>query len=149
MVEARQPIKTPLRPETVSFASQSFHTLTREAAFLHPPSNKSDIPALDELVAPHIESFNAILEDSAGGGKGLLALAVDDIGAKVVFDSKKPGQGNRLSSELTFFILLQAARAHKALYACLQSVYRMSRLVDLSFPTRTRPRRSDECSRPR
>lgn len=94
----REPIKTPLRPETVSFSSQSFHTLTREAAFLHPPTNKSDIPALDELVAPHIESFNALLEDPVTG-KGLLALAVDDIAAKVVFDGKKPGQGNRLSSE--------------------------------------------------
>ena len=94
----REPIKTPIQPDTVSFSSQSFHTLTREAAFLHPPTNKSDIPALDELVAPHIESFNALLEDPVTG-KGLLALAVDDIGAKVVFDGKKPGQGNRLSSE--------------------------------------------------
>ncbi|KAL7410627.1 DNA-directed RNA polymerase i polypeptide 2 [Mrakia frigida] len=96
----REPIKTPLRPETVSFSSQSFHTLTREAAFLHPPTNKSDIPALDELVAPHIESFNALLEDPVTG-KGLLALAVDDIAAKVVFDGKKPGQGNRLSIRIS------------------------------------------------
>ena len=95
----RKPVTNPIRPDTKSFASQSFHTLTRESAFLHPPTNKSDIPALDELVAPHIESFNALLEDSEGGGKGLLALAVDDIGAKVVFDGKKPGTGNRLSSE--------------------------------------------------
>lgn len=60
------------------------------------------MPALDELVKPHIDSFNALLEDSdadASGGGGLLGLAVRDIGDKVVFDSTTKAQGNRLSSE--------------------------------------------------
>lgn len=92
------PIPNVLTPSTRSHPAHSFHTLTREAAFLHPPANASDIPALDQLVAPHIESFNALLEDGAGG-KGLLALAIDDIGHKVVFDGPNPGEGNRLSCE--------------------------------------------------
>jgi hypothetical protein len=93
------PIANPLKPDSKSFPSQSFHTLTREAAFSYPPTDRSDVPALDELVAPHIESFNALMEDGENGGKGLLALAVQDIGAKVVFDGKKPGTGNKLSSK--------------------------------------------------
>lgn len=100
------PIPTPLKPGSKSFDNQTFHTLTREAAFLHPPSNQSDIPALDELVAPHIDSFNALMEDGENGSKGLLALAVEDIGAKVVFDGKKPGEGNRLSSEYMLPMLI-------------------------------------------
>lgn len=114
----RKPITTPIRPDTVSFDSQSFHTLTREAAFSHPPTNKSDIPALDELVAPHIESFNALLEDSEGGGKGLLALAVDDIGAKVVFDGKKPGTGNRLSSQSKAHPYPQRSHRRREAHSC-------------------------------
>lgn len=91
-----------LTPTTVSKPSQTFHTLTREARFRFPPQEGSDVPALDELVKPHIDSFNALLEDSdadASGGGGLLGLAVRDIGDKVVFDSTTKAQGNRLTSE--------------------------------------------------
>ena len=55
----------PLAPTTASSSKDttSFHTLTRERAFRHPPKVGSDVPALDELVAPHIDSFNALIED--------------------------------------------------------------------------------------
>ena len=80
----------PLAPGPSSSSSKdhtTFRTLTRERQFRHPPSTKSDIPALDELVKPHIESFNALLEDDQGN-KGLLALGVEEVGSKVVFDGK-------------------------------------------------------------
>lgn len=95
---------SPLQPSSKSHPSHSFHTLTREAAFRYPSKSGADIPALEELVAPHIESFNALLEDpSAEGGKGLLALAVQDIGEKVVFDGKERAEGKRLSSQFFSF----------------------------------------------
>lgn len=116
--EIREPIKTPLTPSTRSHPNHTFHTLTREAAFLHPPKDRSDVPALDELVAPHIESFNALFE-SPDGGPGLLALAIKDVGEKVVFDGQERGQGNRLSSEsrslLPLAVLAEQARSAQAL----------------------------------
>ena len=84
-------IQDPLAPVTASGSSKdksTFHTLDRERQFRHPPTDKSDVPALDELVRPHIDSFNALIEDSTG--KGLLQMGVEDIGEKSVFD----GQGD-------------------------------------------------------
>ena len=111
----------PLSPAQASSSSSSnptygedkttFRTLTRERQFRHPPSTASDVPALDELVAPHLESFNALVEDSESeGGKGLLQLGVEDIGEKVVFDGKGSETmpfGNRISCE--FFASLVEA----------------------------------------
>jgi hypothetical protein len=70
--------------------TSTFKTLTRERQFRHPPTSASDVPALDELVKPHLESFNALIEDTGAnaGGKGLLQLGVEDIGEKAVFDGK-------------------------------------------------------------
>ena len=80
----------PLSPSSASTSrhpdTSTFHTLTRERAFRHPPTTSSDIPALDQLVAPHIESFDALIED--GAGKGLLQIAVEDLGERAVFDGK-------------------------------------------------------------
>lgn len=93
-----------LTPSTSSSARHTFHTLSREARFRFPPAEGSDVPALDELVKPHIDSFNALLEDpasEASGGGGLLGLAVRDITEKVVFDSVEKATGNRLSSAST------------------------------------------------
>ena len=82
----------PLSPSHASSSnisdSSTFHTLTRERLFRHPPTTSSDIPALDQLVAPHIESFNALVEDELAGGKGLLQMGVEDVGEKCVFDGK-------------------------------------------------------------
>lgn len=81
----------PLAPSHASSSTDktTFNTLTRERQFRHPPTDGSDVPALDELVKPHLESFNALVEDgSDGAGKGLLQLGVEDIGEKVVFDGQ-------------------------------------------------------------
>lgn len=94
----------PLAPSQASSSTRpdnsTFHTLTRERQFRHPPLNASDVPALDELVAPHIRSFNALIEDDGNpGAKGLLQMGVEDIGEKVVFDGKgsQGGLGTKLS----------------------------------------------------
>jgi DNA-directed RNA polymerase I subunit RPA2 len=88
----------------------TFNTLAREHLFKYPPKNGAVTPILHEFVAPHIESFNALFDDSGlpsgdGDGRGLLSLAIKEIGERVVFDgigqagseSGEKGWGNRLS----------------------------------------------------
>jgi len=55
----------PLSPSLASTSKDhtTFRTLTRERAFRHPPTDGPDIAALEELVKPHIESFNALIDD--------------------------------------------------------------------------------------
>lgn len=69
----------------------SFGTLKRERRFAHPSSSGHDVPELEELVQPHIASFDALFED--GSRSGLLDLAVKDIDTKVVFDGRGKAQG--------------------------------------------------------
>ena len=89
----------PLSPSRASTSDTStFRTLTRERRFRHPPSNAADVPALDELVRPHIESFNALVGD-ADGGKGLLQLGIEDIGEKVIWDGK--GEDGNLGTKIS------------------------------------------------
>jgi DNA-directed RNA polymerase I subunit RPA2 len=93
----------------------TFNTLEREHTFRHPPKDGSTYNILNEFVAPHIESFNALFDDSGlpagdGDGKGILSLAVKDIGERVVFDgngseSGNSGWGNRMRSELMLIAL--------------------------------------------
>lgn len=82
----------PLSPSQASTSRHpdhsTFHTLTRERAFRHPPSSAPDVPALEVLVRPHIDSFNALIEDE-GGKKGLLQLGVEDLGEKAVWDAER------------------------------------------------------------
>ncbi|KAF8076706.1 hypothetical protein FPV67DRAFT_1472397 [Lyophyllum atratum] len=75
----------------------TFNTLAREKAFRNPPKDGSTYNILNEFVAPHLESFNALFDDSGlpsgdGDGRGLLSLALKDIGERVVFDGT--GQPN-------------------------------------------------------
>lgn len=90
----------------------TFDTLAREKKFKSPPEKESVIPILNEFVTPHIESFNALFDDSGlpsgdGDGRGLLHLGLEDIGKRVVFDGRgdigtesgQRGWGNRLSSK--------------------------------------------------
>lgn len=71
----------------------TFRTLERENEFKNPSKTGANVPMLDQLVAPHIESFNALFEDA--GSQGLLQTAVDDIGSRVVFDGLgQPGQAS-------------------------------------------------------
>jgi hypothetical protein len=75
----------------------SFKTLTREYSFQYPSLGKSEFPALQEAVQPHIDSFNAITADN------LLEIAVKDIGKKTVFDHKNENNGGR-GNKLTFWL---------------------------------------------
>jgi DNA-directed RNA polymerase I subunit RPA2 len=90
----------------------TFNTLAREEAFRNPSRAGPSTPILTEFVTPHIESFNALFNDSGlpagdGDGRGLLSLAIQDIGERVVFDgiggvdseSGTRTWGNRMSSE--------------------------------------------------
>ncbi|CAG8441161.1 6624_t:CDS:10 [Funneliformis mosseae] len=74
----------------------TFNTLERENLFLNPSSDKFGYPELQKLVKPHIESFNSLLEPA---GKGILHLAIDDIGALEIFDvpNNSPESGNKLT----------------------------------------------------
>ncbi|KAF8806271.1 beta and beta-prime subunits of DNA dependent RNA-polymerase [Phlegmacium glaucopus] len=87
----------------------TFNTLAREESFRNPPKNGSTYNILNEFVTPHIESFNSLFDDSGlpsgdGDGRGLLSLALKDIGERVVFDgngnvgseSSPDGWGNRM-----------------------------------------------------
>ncbi|RDB20093.1 putative DNA-directed RNA polymerase I subunit RPA2 [Hypsizygus marmoreus] len=81
----------------------TFNTLLREHAFRNPPKDGSTYSILNEFVAPHIESFNALFDDSGlpagdGDGRGLISLALKDIDERVVFDSppSESGWGNRM-----------------------------------------------------
>jgi hypothetical protein len=97
-----------------SSSKHTFNTLARESTFRSPPSGNSISPILNEFVAPHIESFNALFDDSGlpsgdGDGRGLLSLAIKNIGERVAFDgagqavagSTQNTWGNRLSSKNT------------------------------------------------
>jgi DNA-directed RNA polymerase I subunit RPA2 len=74
-----------------------FNTLERERIFKNPSDKSFQTPALQEMVAPHIEAFNALTEFGVGKKTGLLDLALQDIGSKVVFDQRGSGLGNKLS----------------------------------------------------
>ncbi|KAF8634788.1 hypothetical protein AX15_000704 [Amanita polypyramis BW_CC] len=80
----------------------TFNTLAREKSFRSPPKDGSTCNTMNEAVTPHIESFNALFDDSGlpagdGDGKGLLSLALKDIGERVVFDGTGgESWGNRM-----------------------------------------------------
>lgn len=82
--------------------STSFDTVKRERAFRHPNKNGPAVPMLEELVAPHIESFDALFDDS--NGPSLIQLAIDDMTPRVLFNgpggAQDPTGGDKLESEL-------------------------------------------------
>jgi len=86
------------------FAPTSFRTLDREKAFSHPSADAHKYSAAQELVQPHVDSFNALFEGAPrpdgtlDGSKGLLDLGVKDLLPKVVYDHKgvEGSLGNRL-----------------------------------------------------
>lgn len=88
MVAAFDPLG-PSQATSSKFPDKStFGTLTRERAFRHPTSVGPEFETLEELVRPHVESFDALTEGGDDGTPGLLQMGVEDIGEKVVFDGK-------------------------------------------------------------
>ncbi|KAI0030520.1 beta and beta-prime subunits of DNA dependent RNA-polymerase [Vararia minispora EC-137] len=86
----------------------TFKTLQRERIFKRPVDKGSTIPILNSFVAPHVESFNALFDDSGlpsgdTDGHGLLSLGVKDINEKVVFDGKL-STNNGLGNRMTYWI---------------------------------------------
>ena len=75
----------------------TFQTLIRDHSFKYPSTAKSEYPALQEAVQPHIDSFNAIT------AQNLLEIAVRDIGKKTIFDHKSAENGGR-GNKLTFWL---------------------------------------------
>jgi hypothetical protein len=126
-------------------SKDTFSTLARESAFRHPPTDGSAFPILNEFIAPHIESFNALFDDSGlpfgdGDGRGLLSLAIKDIGERVVFDgvgqSSSKGshhvRGYRMNSKNSGFFLHKFISTEKFKFGSSKSLSR-----DQWFPTKT------------
>jgi DNA-directed RNA polymerase I subunit RPA2 len=86
----------------------TFDTLARQEGFRYPTNSGSTFPILNQFVQPHLESFNALFDDSGQPVGGLLSLAIRDIGERVVFDGKgitasgsdSGGWGHRMRREL-------------------------------------------------
>ncbi|KAI5449924.1 hypothetical protein NCC49_003933 [Naganishia albida] len=107
-VEVYNPNFDPLAPNaTPSSSKHTFKTLERERLNRYPSTEGADHPSLDELVKPHIQSFNALMESSDGKGKGLLQLGVEDLGSKVLFDGKGEGgvRGNKITYQIVQVML--------------------------------------------
>ena len=68
----------------------AFDTLRREKLFRNPPRDHTAYPALVAALQPHIESFNALLNDSK-----LLEAGVQDIGTKVFLDGESESPSER------------------------------------------------------
>ena len=74
----------PSRRPTSTQWSTEFDTTRREKLFRTPPQDSTAFPALAEALRPHIESFNALLDNSK-----LLAAGLEDIGFKTFLDSEQ------------------------------------------------------------
>ncbi|KAF9584296.1 DNA-directed RNA polymerase I subunit rpa2 [Lunasporangiospora selenospora] len=98
-----------------------FNTLERERIFKNPSDKSFQTPALQELVAPHIESFNALMD--FGNKTGLLDLALQDIGPKAVFDKKDGGLGNKLTFWVDEIMLSKPALPEKERYSTTRQIY--------------------------
>ncbi|MCJ1484684.1 DNA-directed RNA polymerase I subunit RPA2 [Schaereria dolodes] len=59
----------------------NIETIRREKLFRNPPKDHTAYPSLVDAVRPHIESFNALLDDSS-----LIEAALKDIGTKTFLD---------------------------------------------------------------
>jgi DNA-directed RNA polymerase I subunit RPA2 len=78
--------------------SHEFDTLRRENLFRNPPKDHTAYPALKAAIAPHIESFNALLEKD-----GLIAQGLLDIGTKTYLDGDEragPAGKNKLTLKI-------------------------------------------------
>lgn len=114
----------------------TFHTLQTQQRFQSPSNNKFDHPELHELVAPHIESFNALFSSDPSvnpdnhnshlSNDGLLTDAINNIPERDVYDGVRTNSsgrainaasGSRLVMKVSSFTLSQpVSDTGKALY---------------------------------
>lgn len=116
----------PLDPISPAFPPSShpsgFNTLHREYRNRHPSPQGMDHPALEQLVRPHIASFDALTESLAGGGsvgegKGLLDLGLEELTPKCVFDGKKGG--GKFGNKITCMFAMDAL--HGVQHSCVSN----------------------------
>ncbi|PWN51491.1 putative RPA135-DNA-directed RNA polymerase I, 135 kd subunit [Violaceomyces palustris] len=103
--------RDPATPAEAWTEPHTFHTLATQERFVNPSAQSFNHPELQALIAPQIESFNALWSvdpsvnmttqgnlGSFGEGIGLLERSVRNISPKVVFDNKggENGRGNRM-----------------------------------------------------
>lgn len=81
----------PKEPPTDSRWTADFDTLRREKLFRSPPKDHTAFPALVAAVQPHIDSFNALLDN-----RKLIDAALKDIGTKVFLDGDRETPDERL-----------------------------------------------------
>ena len=77
----------PLPPKSIPTATHwtaELDTARRETLFRHPPTDHTPYPALAEAVHPHINSFNALFDNSK-----LLEAGLKDIGVKSFLDGEQ------------------------------------------------------------
>ncbi|KAH9444564.1 hypothetical protein MJO28_013414 [Puccinia striiformis f. sp. tritici] len=108
-------------------ASSSFGTLKRENTFRHPSTQATENPAIHELIAPHVTSFNALF-DGPDGSPGLLGLAIADLPSKVVFDSERQAgehrdSRNRLEFKITELMVSNPLAMEKGQGALRDRIY--------------------------
>ncbi|KAF9362760.1 DNA-directed RNA polymerase I subunit rpa2 [Mortierella sp. NVP85] len=101
----------------------AFNTLERERIFRNPSDKAFQTPALQEMVAPHIEAFNALTEFGTGSSTGLLDLAIQDIGSKAVFDKRGGGLGNKLTFWVEELKLMKPTLSDKERHSTNRRVY--------------------------
>jgi DNA-directed RNA polymerase I subunit RPA2 len=93
----------PADPPTSTTWTHEFDTVRRENLFRNPPKDHTAYPALQEAIAPHIESFNALFEKD-----GLVAQGLLDIGAKTYLDGDEragPAGKNKLTIRIKEVLL--------------------------------------------
>jgi len=73
----------PKAPPTNTQWTAEFDTVRREKLFRNPPRDHTAYPALVAALEPHIESFNALLDNNK-----LVEAALKDIGTKVFLDGE-------------------------------------------------------------
>src|ERR1700760_4214421 len=61
--------------------SVEYETIRRPKLFQTPPQDRTAYPALQAAIAPHVQSFNAILEEG-----GLMNEALKEIGTQIFLD---------------------------------------------------------------
>jgi DNA-directed RNA polymerase I subunit RPA2 len=71
-------------PPTSTGWTSEFDTARREKLFKNPPNDHTPYPALLETIKPHIDSFNALLDNNK-----LLEAGLKDIGTKVFLDGEQ------------------------------------------------------------
>ncbi|KAI9503743.1 hypothetical protein BX070DRAFT_190862 [Coemansia spiralis] len=82
--------------------SSGFRTLERQNAAVN-PGQEPEYPQMQNMTAPHIESFNSIWEPAGARTPALIDVAMELLGKHTVFD----GKGNidsRLGNKITYWI---------------------------------------------